>query len=88
MGYELIHSTGLSVSKGMYYPLGATLREGGVNFAIYSQNATEVFLLLFNASSSLGSGEDLLDPGREAPLDPPDHYLANPGSTVVLLGKA
>jgi glycogen operon protein len=32
----------------MYYPLGATLQKDGVNFAIYSQNASEVFLLLFD----------------------------------------
>ena len=49
MGYELTHNTGLNVSKGRYYPLGATLCEGGVNFAIYSQHAAEVFLLLFDA---------------------------------------
>jgi len=36
---------------------------------------------------SLKSGEDFLDPGQEMPIGPPDHYLANPRSTVVLLGK-
>ncbi len=38
--------------------------------------------------TSLKSGDDFLSEGREVPLDPPDHYLANPRSTVVLLGKA
>ncbi|MBF8259843.1 MAG: glycogen debranching enzyme GlgX, partial [Actinobacteria bacterium] len=36
------------VSEGKYYPLGATLTKDGVNFAIYSQNAREVYLLLFD----------------------------------------
>jgi glycogen operon protein len=37
--------------------------------------------------TSLDTGEDIADPGRELPIDPPDHYLANPRSTVVLVGK-
>src|SRR4029453_847993 len=32
----------------MHFPLGATLTPDGVNFALYSKNATEVFLLLFD----------------------------------------
>jgi glycogen operon protein len=35
--------------------------------------------------TSLLSGEDFTDPGREILIDPPDHYIANPRSTVVLL---
>jgi glycogen operon protein len=37
--------------------------------------------------TSLPAGQDLLEPGREVPLDPPDHYVANPRSTVVLVGR-
>jgi isoamylase len=37
--------------------------------------------------TSLMSGDDFLREGDEVLLDPPDHYLANPRSTVVLLGK-
>jgi isoamylase len=37
------------VSEGTFSPLGATLCEGGVNFALYSKHATDVFLILFNA---------------------------------------
>jgi len=37
-----------TVTPGQYYPLGATLQATGVNFALYSQNASEVFLLLFD----------------------------------------
>jgi glycogen operon protein len=40
--------TSRGISPGKYYPLGATLNEEGVNFAIYSQHAQEVFLLLFD----------------------------------------
>ena len=49
MGYGLKHRTDRKVSEGRFYPLGASLAPDGVNFALYSQNATEVFLLLFDA---------------------------------------
>jgi isoamylase len=48
MPYELTHRTSRQLSPGKFYPLGATLQEDGVNFAIYSQYAQEVFLLLFD----------------------------------------
>jgi glycogen operon protein len=38
-----------TVWKGHYYPLGATWMGRGVNFALYSQNATGVELCLFDA---------------------------------------
>jgi isoamylase len=47
MAYDLKHHTTKTITKGSYFPLGATLTPGGVNFAIYSKHATEVFLLLF-----------------------------------------
>ncbi len=37
--------------------------------------------------TSLRSGEDFLGIGKEVRIDPPDYYLANPRSTVVLFGK-
>jgi hypothetical protein len=37
--------------------------------------------------TSLGAGEDFLDGGKEIELNPPDVYIANPRSTVVLLGR-
>ncbi len=37
--------------------------------------------------TSLKNGEDFLVPGKEVQIDPAGHYLANPRSTVVLLGK-
>lgn len=48
MDGTLHHRTGKTVSAGKNYPLGATLYPDGVNFAVYSQNAEEVFLLLFD----------------------------------------
>ncbi len=38
----------MRLTAGQFYPLGATLRDGGVNFALYSENATGVDLLLFD----------------------------------------
>jgi glycogen operon protein len=37
--------------------------------------------------TGLASGEDFMEPGQEVQLDPPDHYIANPRSTVVLLAR-
>jgi glycogen operon protein len=52
MGYELKHRTSKAVEKGKNYPLGATLMADGVNFAVYSKHATELFLLLFDTPDS------------------------------------
>jgi hypothetical protein len=35
----------------------------------------------------LASREDFAEPGREIPVDPADHYIANARSTVVLVAK-
>lgn len=48
MGYRLEHKTRREISPGRFYPLGAELQKDGVNFALYSENAKEVFLLLFD----------------------------------------
>ena len=52
MANELKHRTQRSVTRGATYPLGATLTPDGANFAVYSQKATGVFLLLFDAPAS------------------------------------
>src|SRR5262245_5068301 len=44
----LEHRTSRITSNGRPCPLARTLREGGVNFAVYSRNASEMFLLLFD----------------------------------------
>ncbi|MEM9917291.1 MAG: glycogen debranching protein GlgX [Bacteroidota bacterium] len=36
------------LEKGQSYPIGATCRDGGVNFSLFSKNATRVELLLFD----------------------------------------
>src|ERR1700743_1615111 len=40
--------TGLQVWKGRPHPLGATVTPEGVNFALFSENATGVDLCLFD----------------------------------------
>src|SRR5262245_25407824 len=58
MEYQLRHQTSRIVLDGKPYPLGATLRDEGVNFAIYSQSAAEVFLLLFDKAD--GAPTDII----------------------------
>jgi isoamylase len=53
MGYELKHATSKRLLPGRYYPLGATIEPGGVNFALYSERASEVYLLLFSNEDGL-----------------------------------
>ena len=48
MPYQLEHRTTKTITRGTHYPLGATPTPTGVNFALYSQHATDVFLLLFD----------------------------------------
>ena len=48
MNTELEERTSHTLSPGRFYPLGATLTPEGVNFALYSQHAQQVFLLLFD----------------------------------------
>jgi isoamylase len=49
---SLSQRTTKSVVKGREYPLGATVVDGGVNFALYSRNASAVYLLLFDEPNS------------------------------------
>jgi isoamylase len=52
MAYQLVHTTRKKVTSGSYYQLGATVDADGVNFALYSQNAADVFLLFFDSARS------------------------------------
>jgi isoamylase len=45
----------MSISRGKPWPLGATLCEGGVNFAVFSAHATAVTLCLFPSEGSLAA---------------------------------
>jgi isoamylase len=58
MPIDLTPRTTRTVLPGRAYPLGATVVDGGVNFAIYSQYATELFLLLFDDPA--GDPSDLI----------------------------
>ena len=44
--------------KGQHYPLGACIKDDGVNFALYSMHAEEVFLLLFEIAD--GDPSDII----------------------------
>ena len=52
MNYELNHHTSKKTSKGKPNPLGATVESDGVNFAVFSKYAKEVYLLLFENEKS------------------------------------
>jgi isoamylase len=56
----------LRITEGKALPLGATPRDGGVQFAVFSRNATGVSLLLFDRA------EDPV-PSAEIPLDGAQH---------------
>jgi len=45
---ELRQHTRRTISAGQFHPLGANVRADGVNFALYSRDASDVFLLLFD----------------------------------------
>ena len=48
MATVLQHQTKRAITVGNFFPLGATVQPEGVNFALYSRDASEVYLLLFN----------------------------------------
>ena len=50
-------------TAGRAQPLGATIRDGGVNFSVYSEHATWVQLLLFGEEAAT-------EPDRVITLDP------------------
>src|SRR5262249_1477818 len=58
--------TGFAVERGSPHPLGASPRPGGVNFSLFSGNATGVELLLFAA-------HDATEPFQVIRLDPCVH---------------
>jgi hypothetical protein len=58
----MIPSTDLELVEGKSFPLGATCRADGVNFSLYSKNASSVELLLFD-------GADDRHPARTIALD-------------------
>src|SRR5262249_52405071 len=67
MPYVLEHRTSRVVGRGLPYPLGATPTATGVNFALYSKHAGEVFLLLFDTAGA--------DPTDLLPLAHPTQFV-------------
>ena len=49
-------------TAGRSAPLGATVGPGGVNFSVYSRDATRIDLLLFDSEDALPSRIIRLDP--------------------------
>jgi glycogen operon protein len=44
----LEHKSSKKISSGRFYPLGATVEEDGINFAVFSQYSWKAFLILFD----------------------------------------
>jgi pullulanase/glycogen debranching enzyme len=60
----LDHRTSKTIVKGRPYPLGATPVAGGVNFAVYSRHASDIFLLLFDTADKTEGMRAFLDKRR------------------------
>jgi isoamylase len=58
--------TGAPSGTGKSFPLGATILPGGVNFSVFSRQATRVELLLFDSAEAM-------QPTRVVDLDPRAH---------------
>lgn len=58
--------TTIAAGSGDPAPIGATVREGGVNFSLFSRHATSIDLLLFDDI-------DAVQPARVIPLTLPGH---------------
>lgn len=62
--HQYIHIDGLQTEPGSPYQFGATLIDGGCNFALFSRHADAVTLLLFEHATSDTPAHSLpLDPG-------------------------
>src|SRR5512147_840746 len=58
-------NTVIEGTKGISYPLGATVLRGGVNFSVFSKNAEFVELLLYHGAEDAAPSRTVrLDPGR------------------------
>src|SRR6185436_8731617 len=54
----------MKIKPGHPYPLGATWEGGGVNFALFSENATKVELCLFDSAESKAESARILLPEK------------------------
>jgi len=55
----------MTIEHGKPYPLGATPRDGGVNFAVFSAHATRITVCLFDSIESMACSHELDLPDRE-----------------------
>jgi isoamylase len=63
---DLINAAKNDSKVGASSPIGASVQRGGVNFSVFSKNATLVELLLFESA-------DATAPAHVIPLDPRTH---------------
>jgi isoamylase len=60
----------LKSAAGRSYPIGATVGDGGVNFCVYAQHATQVELLLFDLADDARPAQKIaLDPQQNRTYD-------------------
>lgn len=53
------------IDQGFQYPFGSTIKEDGVNFSVFSENASSVELLLFNSHTDIEPFQIItLDPSK------------------------
>jgi pullulanase/glycogen debranching enzyme len=65
----------MPILPGRSYPIGATVEPTGVNFCVYSRNATAIDLLLFDAA-------DAATPSQVIHLDPIKITLTTIGTSL------
>jgi hypothetical protein len=56
---------GMTVAPGQSFPLGATVVDGGVNFCVFSREASAIELLLFDGACDA-------EPARDLPISTDD----------------
>ena len=59
VAFHALQTMSRNVSPGTHHPLGATPRQGGVNFALFSEHAERVNLCLFDSSASQRPSETI-----------------------------
>ena len=77
----------LETEKGLSYPLGATVAPNGVNFSVFSKNATGMELLLFDGvDDSKPSAVIKFDPKKNKTYDYWHHLCGRPeGGSVICI---
>lgn len=88
VGHE-VDLTEMTATPGRPLPLGASLRDGGVQFSLFSRGATKVWLALFrNESDEKPAAEFELDAGRFRFGDIWTAFVANAGPGTLYAFRA